>query len=106
MTLQGHQTYSLTTILARGKFTVKNPAQVKSCRLSLEYWGGVVACLNGKEAACGHMQTNRTPQEASIRLIAAPRKPRWHPVGQFGSSRLHPSWRNFLDLAYWNTELK
>ena len=35
-----------------------------------------------------------------------PRKPRWHPVGQFGSSRLHPAWRNFLDVAYWNTELR
>jgi hypothetical protein len=41
-----------------------------------------------------------------MRLIAHPRKPRWHPVGHFGSSKLHPAWRNFLDIAYWNTELK
>ena len=35
-----------------------------------------------------------------------PKKPRWHPVGQFGSSQFHPAWRNFVDVAYWNTELK
>jgi 5-methylcytosine-specific restriction endonuclease McrA len=65
-------------------------------------WENVVcACLS-----CNVQKGNRTPQEASMRLIATPRKPRWHPVGQFGSSRLHPAWRNFLDLAYWNTELK
>ena len=51
-------------LLVRGKFEVKDPAQVKSCRLSLDYWGGVVAYVNGKEAARGHMPTNRTPQEA------------------------------------------
>src|SRR5262250_3794275 len=65
-------------------------------------WENVVcACLG-----CNVKKGNRTPQEASMRLVAVPRKPRWHPVGQFGSSRLHPAWRNFLDVAYWNTELK
>src|SRR6478736_3133912 len=47
---------------------------------------------------------NRTPQEAAMRLIAPPKKPRWHPVGQFGSSKVHPAWRNFVDVAYWNAE--
>jgi len=61
----------------------------------------VCACLS-----CNVRKGNRTPQEASMRLIAHPRKPRWHPVGQFGSSKFHPAWRNFLDVAYWNTELK
>jgi hypothetical protein len=37
-------------LLVRGKFEVKDPAQVKSCRLSLDYWGGVVVYVNGKEA--------------------------------------------------------
>ena len=37
-------------LLVRGKFEVKDPAQVKSCRLSLDYWGGVVVTVNGKEA--------------------------------------------------------
>jgi 5-methylcytosine-specific restriction endonuclease McrA len=65
-------------------------------------WENVIcACL-----ACNVKKGNRTPAEASMRLIAPPRKPRWHPVGNFGSNKLHPAWRNFLDLAYWNTELK
>ena len=37
-------------LLVRGKFEVKDPAQVKSCRLSLEYLGGVVVYVNGAEA--------------------------------------------------------
>ena len=37
-------------LLVRGKFEIKDPAQVKSCRLSLDYWGGVVVTVNGKEA--------------------------------------------------------
>ena len=41
-----------------------------------------------------------------MKLVAAPKKPRWHPVGHFSASKFHPAWRNFLDLAYWNTELK
>jgi 5-methylcytosine-specific restriction endonuclease McrA len=65
-------------------------------------WENVVcACL-----ACNVKKGNRTPHESSMRLIAPPRKPRWHPVGQFGSSKFHPAWRNFLDVAYWNTELR
>jgi hypothetical protein len=42
-------------LLVRGKFEVKDPAQVKACRLSLDYWGGVVVYVNGKEAARGHV---------------------------------------------------
>ncbi|MEI6564633.1 MAG: glycoside hydrolase domain-containing protein, partial [bacterium] len=37
-------------LLVRGKFEVMDPAQVKSCRLSLDYLGGVVVYVNGKEA--------------------------------------------------------
>ena len=42
-------------LLLRGRFEVKDPAQMKSCRLSLDYWGGVVVYVNGKEAARGHV---------------------------------------------------
>jgi hypothetical protein len=52
------------TLLIRGEFEVQDPARVKSCRLSLQYWGGVVVYLNGKEAARAHVQTNRTPGQA------------------------------------------
>ena len=43
------------TVLLRGKFEVKNPAQVKSCNLSLDYWGGVVVYLNGREVFRRHV---------------------------------------------------
>jgi hypothetical protein len=46
-------------MLLRGKFEVKDPAQVKSCRLSLDYWGGVVVYVNGKEAVRGHVTGNK-----------------------------------------------
>jgi 5-methylcytosine-specific restriction endonuclease McrA len=68
------------------------------------HWENVVcACL-----ACNVRKGNRTPHEAAMRLIAPPKKPRWHPVGQFGSGsqKVHPAWRNFVDLAYWNAELR
>ena len=65
-------------------------------------WENVVcACLS-----CNVKKGNRSPHEASMRLIGHPKKPRWHPVGHFGSNKVHPAWRNFLDVAYWNTELK
>jgi hypothetical protein len=37
-------------LIVRGKFEVKDPAKVKSCRLSLDYLGGVVVTVNGAEA--------------------------------------------------------
>ena len=46
-------------LLVRGKFAVKDPAQVKVCRLSLDYWGGVVVYVNGKEAVRGHVTGNK-----------------------------------------------
>ncbi|MEP6769546.1 MAG: HNH endonuclease [Acidobacteriota bacterium] len=71
-------------------------------RGGMSSWENVVcACL-----ACNVRKGNRTPHEAGIRLIQPPRKPRWHPVGHFGASKFHPAWRNFLDVAYWNMELK
>jgi len=45
----------VATVLLRGKFDVKDPAQVKTCTLSLDYWGGVVVYLNGKEVLRRHV---------------------------------------------------
>jgi hypothetical protein len=41
-----------------------------------------------------------------MHLIKLPVKPRWHPFVKltFSQSR-YESWKNFLDVAYWNTEL-
>ena len=42
-------------LLVRGRFEVKNPAAVKSCRLSVDYVGGVVVTVNGKEVLRRHV---------------------------------------------------
>ncbi|NQZ67660.1 MAG: hypothetical protein HRT89_06285 [Lentisphaeria bacterium] len=50
-----HQ-HDISVMHMRSKFTVKNPATVKGCTLSLDYWGGVIVRVNGKEVARGHMK--------------------------------------------------
>jgi hypothetical protein len=47
--------FDTVVVLARSRFEVKDPKRVKTCRLSLDYWGGVVVYVNGKEAARGHL---------------------------------------------------
>ena len=59
--------YDPVMVLARAKFEIKDPAQVKGCRISLDYWGGVVVYVNGKEAARGHLSGGATNTEA-VRL--------------------------------------
>jgi hypothetical protein len=56
--------YNTVVALARGKFDLKNPAQVKSCAFSLDYWGGVVVYVNGKEVVRQHLPGNITNMEA------------------------------------------
>lgn len=55
---------------------------------------------------CNTKKANRTPQEAGIRLIRKPKRPKWRPFIQvnFGLN-YHDSWRHFLDIAYWNVEI-
>jgi hypothetical protein len=47
--------FDTVVVLARSRFEIKDPARVKACRLSLDYWGGVVVYVNGKEAVRGHL---------------------------------------------------
>jgi 5-methylcytosine-specific restriction endonuclease McrA len=55
---------------------------------------------------CNTLKTNRTPQEAGMRLIRKPKRPKWHPFVQINFTlHQHDSWRRFIDLAYWNVEL-
>lgn len=55
---------------------------------------------------CNTRKANRTPQEAGLRLVRKPRRPKWRPFVQvnFGFP-CHESWKHFLDVAYWNVEL-
>ncbi len=64
-------------------------------------WENVVcACL-----PCNVRKGNRSPEEAAMKLIRPPVKPKATPLGLLAPQRIHPTWRNFLDVAYWNVEL-
>lgn len=55
---------------------------------------------------CNRRKGSRTPEEANMHLIRAPRKPRWRPFIEIKFSQtVDHSWRHFVDLAYWNVEL-
>lgn len=66
-------------------------------------WDNVVcACLK-----CNVRKGGRTPQEAGIKLIAVPKRPNRSPVLTVKlSNSKYASWKQFLDFAYWNVELK
>jgi len=66
-------------------------------------WENIVcACLN-----CNVKKGGRTPPQAHMKLITKPKKPRRCPVVnlKLSNARYH-SWKQFLDHAYWNVELK
>jgi len=47
--------YDTGLIILRGRFEVKDPAQVKELNLALSYYGGVAVLVNGKEVARGNL---------------------------------------------------
>lgn len=69
----------------------------------LNTWENIVcACVR-----CNVRKGGRTPDQASMTLIAPPRRPRRSPVLTIKlSDSKYASWRQFLDFAYWNVELK
>jgi 5-methylcytosine-specific restriction endonuclease McrA len=69
-------------------------------------WENVVcSCV-----ACNLRKGGRTPEEAGMRLLRQPVRPRWTPLFRAAARRvLHAEWRPFLtvaDAAYWNAELE
>lgn len=66
-------------------------------------WTNVVcACVK-----CNVRKGGRLPEEAHMRLIVDPVKPRRSPVVTIRlTSEKYASWKQFLDTAYWNVELK
>lgn len=66
-------------------------------------WENIVcACLK-----CNVRKGGRTPIEADLRLIREPIKPRRNPVVSITlADHRYASWRQFLDTAYWDVELK
>lgn len=66
-------------------------------------WENVVcSCI-----PCNLRKANRTPEQAEMRLLRPPRRPRWMP-GFRPSGKSYRAWLPFLnvvDASYWNTEL-
>ncbi len=55
---------------------------------------------------CNTRKANRTPQEAGLRLVKKPKRPKWRPFVQISLGGIHDdSWKQFIDIAYWNVEL-
>lgn len=69
----------------------------------LTTWGNVVCSCT----SCNARKGRRTLEEAGMRLIRKPRRPRWHPFIAISFRRVkYESWKHFLDMAYWNVELE
>lgn len=66
-------------------------------------WDNIVcACLD-----CNIKKGGRTPQQAHLKLIRRPTKPRRNPVLTIKlADGRYASWKAFLDNAYWSVELK
>lgn len=59
----------------------------------------VVACF-----PCNSKKRDRTPEEAKMKLLSVPKKPRWVP--SFHNGEIPSEWEGFLNDVYWNTKLK
>ena len=66
-------------------------------------WQNIVCCC----VTCNVRKGGRTPEDAGLTLMRRPVKPRRSPVirVKLSDSKYH-SWRQFLDHAYWDVELK
>jgi len=66
-------------------------------------WENIVCCC----VKCNVKKGGRTPEQARMRLISKPVKPRRSPVINIRlADARYSSWRQFLDTAYWTVELK
>lgn len=52
--------------------------------------------------ACNSFKSNRTPEQAGMKLISVPRKPSWRTLCNMRfSSVMKPDWGPFLNIASW-----
>ncbi len=66
-------------------------------------WTNIVCCC----VKCNVRKGGRVPEEAGMKLIAEPVKPKRSPVITLRlTNDKYASWRQFLDTAYWNVELR
>lgn len=67
-------------------------------------WENVVcSCI-----PCNMRKGNRTLKQAGMKLIRKPHKPNWKTFvkSTFPADHRWSSWKEFLDMAYWNVELE
>ena len=66
-------------------------------------WENIVCCC----VRCNVRKGGRTPDQANMRLISKPVKPKRSPVINIRlADERYSSWKQFLDTAYWTVELK
>lgn len=66
-------------------------------------WENMVCACVG----CNVRKGGRTPAQANMRLVAPPRRPRRSPILTIKLSEArYASWKQFVDFAYWNVELR
>ena len=65
-------------------------------------WNNIVtSCFK-----CNGKKGDRTLQQLGWKLLRSPSRPKWHPTVSIPVGMVpHKEWVNFLDVAYWNTEL-
>lgn len=76
---------------------------VPTCRGGETTWENLVcACVR-----CNVRKGGRTPQEAGLRLVKKPVRPKRSPLLtiKLGNPK-YASWKTFLDSAYWSVDLK
>jgi len=61
----------------------------------------VLACVE-----CNKRKSNRAPADAGMRLLRAPRVPRWSSDVEIAVGRRRASWETFISDRYWNIELE
>jgi len=66
-------------------------------------WANIVCCC----VKCNVRKGGRTPYEARMKLVRQPVKPKRSPMIalRLGHEK-YASWKQFLDAAYWNVELR
>jgi 5-methylcytosine-specific restriction endonuclease McrA len=66
-------------------------------------WENIVCCC----IKCNVKKGGRTPDQAHMKLLSRPAKPKRSPVINIRlSDHRYASWKQFLDEAYWTVELK
>jgi hypothetical protein len=76
---------------------------VPRSRGGVSSWANIVCCC----VRCNVRKGGRTPYEARMKLVRQPVKPKRSPMIalRLGHEK-YASWKQFLDAAYWNVELR